>query len=47
MFLKLINVSGIGGKMAISILSAMPVTNLIEAIVTENLKVKEKLYASR
>ena len=37
-FLKLINVSGIGGKMAIAILSAMPVANLIEAIVTENSK---------
>lgn len=37
-FLKLINVSGIGGKMAIAILSAMPVTNLIEAIVSENIK---------
>ena len=35
-FLKLINVSGIGGKMAISILSAMPVADLIDAIVTEN-----------
>lgn len=38
-FLKLINVSGIGGKMAISILSAMPVPDLIEAIVTENVRV--------
>jgi Holliday junction DNA helicase RuvA len=38
-FLKLINVSGIGGKVAISILSAMPVTNLVEAIVTENVKI--------
>lgn len=38
-FLKLINVSGIGGKMAISILSAMPVPDLIEAIVTENIRV--------
>lgn len=37
-FLKLINVSGIGGKMAIAILSAMPVVNLIDAIVTENIK---------
>lgn len=37
-FLKLIGVSGIGGKMAIAILSAMPVANLVEAIVTENLK---------
>jgi len=37
-FLKLINVSGIGGKVAISILSAMPVTDLIEAIVTENVR---------
>ena len=37
-FLKLINVSGIGGKMAIAILSAMPVANLVEAIVTENIK---------
>ena len=37
-FLKLINVSGIGGKMAIAILSAMPVTNLIDAIVSENIK---------
>ena len=37
-FLKLINVSGIGGKMAIAILSAMPVANLIDAIVTENIK---------
>lgn len=38
-FLKLINVSGIGGKMAISILSAMPVPDLIEAIVSENTRV--------
>ena len=37
-FLKLINVSGIGGKMAIAILSAMPVSDLIDAIVTENIK---------
>ena len=37
-FLKLINVSGIGGKMAIAILSAMPVANLIDAIVSENIK---------
>ena len=37
-FLKLINVSGIGGKMAITILSAMPVSDLIDAIVTENTK---------
>ena len=37
-FLKLINVSGIGGKMAIAILSAMPVVNLIDAIVTEDIK---------
>ena len=37
-FLKLINVSGIGGKMAISILSAMPVCDLVDAIVTENIK---------
>ena len=37
-FLKLINVSGIGGKVAIAILSAMPVCDLIEAIVTENTK---------
>jgi len=37
-FLKLINVSGIGGKVAITILSALPVSNLIDAIVTENIK---------
>ena len=37
-FLKLISVSGIGGKGAITILSAMPVADLIEAIVTENVK---------
>ena len=37
-FLKLINVSGIGGKMAITILSAMPVSDLIEAIVSENIR---------
>lgn len=37
-FLKLINVSGIGGKMAIAILSAMPVSDLINTIVTENIK---------
>lgn len=37
-FLKLINVSGIGGKMAITILSAMPVNDLIDAILTENIK---------
>ena len=37
-FLKLINVSGIGGKVAIAILSAMPVVNLIDAIVTENVR---------
>ena len=35
-FLKLTGVSGIGGKMAITILSAMPVADLIDAIVTEN-----------
>ena len=39
-FLKLINVSGIGGKMAIAILSAMPVSDLINTIVTENCDVK-------
>lgn len=37
-FLKLINVSGIGGKMAIAMLSAMPVADLIDAILTENIK---------
>ena len=37
-FLKLINVSGIGGKMAITMLSAMPVSDLIDAILTENIK---------
>ena len=37
-FLKLTSVSGIGGKMAITILSAMPVADLINAIVTENIK---------
>lgn len=37
-FLKLINVSGIGGKMAVAILSAMPVTDLIDAIVSENIR---------
>ena len=37
-FLKLINVSGIGGKVAIAILSAMPVNDLINAIVTENIR---------
>lgn len=37
-FLKLINVSGIGGKMAIAILSAMPVSDLIMAIASENIK---------
>jgi len=37
-FLKLTSVSGIGGKMAITILSAMPVSDLINAIVTENIK---------
>ena len=37
-FLKLTSVSGIGGKMAIAILSAMPVSDLIEAIVTENIR---------
>jgi len=37
-FLKLISVSGIGGKMAIAILSAMPVSDLIMAIASENIK---------
>ncbi|MBE5757361.1 MAG: Holliday junction branch migration protein RuvA [Clostridiales bacterium] len=37
-FLKLISVSGIGGKMAIAILSAMPVADLIVAIASENIK---------
>ncbi len=37
-FLKLTGVSGIGGKMAIAILSAMPVADLIEAIVSENIR---------
>ena len=37
-FLKLINVSGIGGKVAVAILSAMPVVDLIDAIVTENVR---------
>ena len=37
-FLKLISVSGVGGKMAIAILSALPVADLIESIVTENIK---------
>lgn len=37
-FLKLTGVSGIGGKMAIAILSAMPVADLIGAIVSEDIK---------
>ena len=37
-FLKLVSVSGIGGKMAIAILSAMPVADLIDCIVSENIK---------
>lgn len=37
-FLKLIGVSGIGGKMAIAILSAMPSSDLIDAILTENVR---------
>ena len=37
-FLKLISVSGIGGKVAISILSAMPVANLIDAIITKDVR---------
>ena len=37
-FLKLISVSGIGGKMAIAILSAMPVSDLIMAIASENIR---------
>lgn len=37
-FLKLTGVSGIGGKMAIAILSAMPVADLIGAIVSEDVK---------
>ena len=37
-FLKLINVSGIGGKMAITMLSSMPYNDLIDAIVTENIR---------
>ena len=38
LFLKLISVSGIGGKVATAILSAMPVTDLIDCIVSENIK---------
>ena len=37
-FLKLTSVSGIGGKVAVTILSAMPVAELINAIVSENVK---------
>lgn len=37
-FLKLTSVSGIGGKMAITILSAMPVSDLIDAILSENIR---------
>ena len=37
-FLKLIGVSGIGGKVAIAILSSMPVPDLVDAIVNENTK---------
>ncbi len=37
-FLKLISVSGIGGKMATTILSAMPASDLIDAILTENVR---------
>lgn len=37
-FLKLTSVSGIGGKMAVAILSAMPVADLIDCIVSENIK---------
>ena len=37
-FLKLINVSGIGGKVAIGMLSAMPYNDLIDAIITENVR---------
>lgn len=37
-FLKLTGVTGIGGKMAIAILSAMPVADLIGAIVSEDVK---------
>ncbi len=37
-FLKLINVSGIGCKTAIGILSAIPSANLVEAITSENIR---------
>lgn len=37
-FLKLIGVSGIGGKMAIAMLSSMPYNDLIDAIITENIR---------
>lgn len=37
-FLKLISVSGIGGKMAVTMLSSMPYNDLIDAIVTGNIR---------
>ena len=37
-FLKLISVSGIGGKVAIGMLSSMPYNDLIDAIITENIR---------
>ena len=37
-FLKLISVSGIGGKVAITMLSSMPYNDLIDAIVTGNIR---------
>lgn len=38
LFRQLINVSGIGGKIALNILSHMPVPNFCEAIATSDLK---------
>lgn len=43
LFLKLITVSGIGPKMAISILSGMSISDLILAIIKSDLKILSKI----
>ncbi len=43
LFRKLINVSGVGGKLALNVLSAMPVANFCAAIATSDIKALSRI----
>ena len=43
LFKQLINVSGIGGKLALSVLSAMPVSSFVSAVVNGDIKVLSRI----